>query len=97
MNFKIPSVFKNKYFLVAFVTLIWIVFIDNNNLLYQLKLRKQLRELKREKFYYQDEIYRDSLAIKELKENPEALERFAREEYLMKKEGEDIFLIIEED
>jgi len=97
MNFKIPSIFKNKYFVVAVAALVWVLFFENNNLLFQLEIRRQLRKLEREKAYYQQEILQDSLAIRELKENPEALERFAREEYLMKKDGEDIFLIIEED
>ncbi len=97
MNFKIPSILKNKYFLVAFAAIVWLVFLDDNNFFYQLRLRKQLRELKKEKTYYQNEITKDSLSIKDLKENPYALEKFAREKYLMKKEGEDVFLIDEED
>lgn len=97
MNFKVPSIFKNKYFLVAFAAIAWLVFLDDNNFFYQLQLRKQLRELKQEKNYYLNEISSDSLTIKELKGNPDALEKFAREQYLMKKEGESIFLIIEED
>lgn len=74
----------------------WLAFFDKNNLIHQWRMRKQLIELRRDKNYYQEEIERDSTAIRELKENPEALERYARENYLMKKEGEDIFIIVED-
>ncbi len=97
MNFNVPSIFKNKYFLVGLSVLVWFLFLDDNNFFYQLRLRKELRELKREKVYYQNEINNDSITIKDLRENPEALEKFAREKYLMKKEGEDVFLIEEKD
>ena len=35
--------------------------------------------------------------MKNLKTNNENLEKFAREQYLMKKDNEDIFIIVEED
>ena len=40
------------------------------------------------------EIKKDSIALKELS-SPEGLEKYAREKYHMKKENEEIFLIIE--
>jgi len=96
MQFRIPSFMKNKYIIALVVALVWLAFFDKNNLVQQWRLRKQLIELRRDKNYYLNEIERDSTAIRELKENPEALERYARENYLMKKEGEDIFIIIED-
>lgn len=96
MQFRIPSFLKNKYIIALVAALVWLAFFDNNNLIHQWRMRKQLIELRRDKNYYQQEIERDSMAIRQLKENPEALERYARENYLMKKEGEDIFIIIED-
>jgi len=96
MPLRLPSFMKNKYIIALVVALVWLAFFDKNNLIQQWRLRKQLIELRRDKNYYNEEIARDSTAIRELKENPEALERYARENYLMKKEGEDIFIIIED-
>lgn len=96
MQLQIPSFLKNKFIIALLVALVWLAFFDKNNLIQQWRLRRQIKELQREKKYYIEEIERDSTAIRELKENPEALERYARENYLMKKEGEDIFVIIED-
>jgi cell division protein DivIC len=96
MPLHLPPFMKNKYIIALVVALVWLAFFDNNNLIQQWRLRKQLIELRRDKNYYNEEIARDSTAIRELKENSEALERYARENYLMKKEGEDIFIIIED-
>lgn len=96
MQLRLPSFMKNKFIIALTVAVVWIAFFDKNNLIQQWRLRKQLIELRRDKHYYNEEITRDSTAIRELKENPEALERYARENYLMKKEGEDIFIIVED-
>ena len=53
------------------------------------------RELNREKVYYRERIITDSLKLNELKTNNENLEKFAREQYLMKKDNEDIFIVID--
>ena len=42
--------------------------------------------------YYEGEIAKDKQLISNLK-NPDSLEKFAREEYKMKKQNEDIFLV----
>ena len=96
MNFRLPHFLKNKYIIALVVVMAWLAFFDKNNLIHQWHLRKQLIELRRDKKYYSEEIERDSTAIRELKENPEALEKYARENYLMKKENEDIYIIVEE-
>lgn len=94
---RIPSFLKNKYLIALLVVFVWIAFFDKNNLLYQYRLRKQLNELERDKDYYTEKIINDSTATRELRDNPEALERFAREKYFLKKTGEDIFIIVEEE
>lgn len=95
MRFHMMSILKNKYLIALLLVLVWVCFFDKNNLLYQRRLRKQLNELERNREFFIQEIMRDSTAIRELTENPEALERYAREKYLMKKQGEDIFIIME--
>ena len=73
---------------------IWLLFFDKNDLQSQLQLNRKLSELETEKKYYLDEISRTRSDMQELKTNPKNLEKFAREKYLMKKENEDVFVIV---
>jgi cell division protein DivIC len=93
---RLPSFLKNKYFIAMLAVGAWLLFFDKNNLLHQWRLQRQLNELNRDREYYMEEIERDSTAIRQLKDDPEELERYARENYLMKKEGEDIYIIPKE-
>jgi cell division protein FtsB len=58
---------------------------------------KRNDKLNQEKEYYLDKIDQDSTRLHQLKTNEENLEEFAREEYYMKKENEDIYIIVEEE
>ena len=93
---KIPPFLRNKYFLVFVVVLVWLIFFDTHSFIHQWRMRRQLKELKTERDFYREQITRDSLAIEELTSDPDALERYAREKYLMKQEGEDVYVIVEE-
>ncbi|NOZ46317.1 MAG: septum formation initiator family protein [Chlorobi bacterium] len=95
VNILLPII-KNKYFLTLFVFVLWISFFDNNNLVDRLNDMNTLKQLEKDKMYYQEHIEQDRDRINELKTNNENLEKFAREEYLMKKKNEDVFYIVEE-
>jgi cell division protein FtsB len=56
-----------------------------------------MRQLQRDKAYYEKKIKEDTQQLKELKTNRENLEKFAREQYLMKKDNEDIFVFVDKD
>ena len=94
---KVKPVLKNKFFITSFLFMLWILAFDQNNLIERRKLIRELNQLKREKQFYIERIDNDSRRLNELRTDNENLEKFAREEYLMKKENEDIFLIVEED
>jgi cell division protein FtsB len=49
--------------------------------------------LEKKKGYYISEIKKTKKALGDLENNPATLEKYARERYLMKKDGEDIFII----
>ena len=83
------------YVLLAFI--VWMLFFDQNNWLNQLALSKELNEAKRQEQYYKNEIATDSLKLHDLETNDESVEKLAREKYLMKKDDEEIFLIVRED
>jgi cell division protein FtsB len=73
------------------------LFLDSNDLISRFKLGAKLRNLDREKAYYQEKIADVEKDRHELMTDRELLEKFAREKYLMKKETEDIFIIQEVD
>ncbi len=93
---KILSVIKNKYLLTIIGLLVWVVFFDKNDLRTQIELRQQVKQLEKERNYFAQEISVITADIKELTTNPNTLEKFAREKYLMKRNNEDIFVIVED-
>lgn len=93
---RIPSPLRNKYVLTTLGFIIWLLFFDRHDIISQLKLRKELQKLEEEKTFYLKEIEKDSKNLNELLTDPKTLEKFAREKYLMKKDNEDIFVIVNE-
>jgi len=94
---RILPLFKNKYILTFLIFLIWIIFFDQNNLVDRVRQMNRHEELQQEKQFYLQKINKDSVKLHQLKTNEENLEEFAREEYYMKKENEDIYIIVEEE
>lgn len=94
---RLPPIFRNFYWVTGLCFLVWMLFLDSNDLISRFKLGSKLRTLEKEKQYYQAKIKEVEEDRKELMTNKELLEKFAREKYLMKKETEDIFIIQEED
>ncbi len=94
---KIPSSLRNKYAVTLFVFFIWLLFFDNNDVISQFDRHQHLEKLKEEKAFYKEHIRSARKELRELTTDPRTLEKFAREKYLMKKENEDIFVIVEED
>lgn len=87
-------ILKNKYLLTLVGLLVWVMFFDKNDLSTQIKLRQEVKQLEEEKNYFTHEISGITSDIKELTTNPKTLEKFAREKYLMKRDNEDIFVIV---
>jgi cell division protein FtsB len=103
MNFKLSfdmkravDLLKNKFFLVAVVFVVWMLFFDKNDLYSQYEQRQQLSKLEQERDFYTKETAQVSKDLDELTSNPAKLEKFAREKYLMKKANEDVFVIVKE-
>ncbi|MDG1715252.1 septum formation initiator family protein [Lacinutrix sp.] len=84
--------FKNIYVIILILFALFMIFWDSNSLLIHNELNNDIEKLENEKEYYRKEIIKDNKAIKELKKE-EGLEKFAREEYYMKRDNEDIYII----
>lgn len=93
---KVISFLKNKYLITITTLAVWVVFFDKNDLSTQIELRSEVKQLEEERNYYAHEIAGITSDIRELTTNPKTLEKFAREKYLMKRDNEDIFVIVEE-
>jgi cell division protein FtsB len=91
---KILSVITNKYLLTIVGLAVWLTFFDRNDIFTQYDLRQQVLKLEKERNYYLQEIIANNQAIEELHTNQKSLEKFARETYLMKRDNEDIFVIV---
>jgi len=94
---KLPPIFRNFYVMTGMCFLVWMTFLDSNDLISRFSLGSKLSTLEDEKAYYQEKIAEVEKDRKELMTNRELLEKFAREKYLMRKETEDVFIIQEED
>jgi cell division protein DivIC len=86
------SLVTNLYVLVGMGFLVWMVFLDANSLIIHYQLNTEIQTLEAQKMQLKKEIASDKKALEEL-QDLEKLEKYARENYFMKKEGEEIFLI----
>lgn len=93
---KVPKIFKNFYFLSVLFFLVWMLFFDSNDLITQIRLSNKQAELEEEKEFYENKIVEVKNDREALLNNDELLEKLAREKYLMKKESEDLYIIVEE-
>lgn len=87
---------KNFYFVFTVLFILWMVFIDSNDIVSQYTLRTKLKDLEKQKEFYQERKDKVKAEGEELMNDAELLERFAREKYLMKRKSEDLYVIIEE-
>lgn len=94
---RLINLLRNKYFLATIAFVIWMLFFDRNDLMSQYDYRTQVNKLQAEKEFYTRETEKAKNDLDELSTNNEKLEKFAREKYLMKKENEDVFVIIKEE
>jgi cell division protein DivIC len=91
---KIPPIFKNKYLLTGAAFLILMLFLDRNNLISQYKMRKELNGLKKELQFFRDQAEKDSIELSRLMGDSLELEKLGREKYMMKRDSEDIYIIV---
>lgn len=87
------KIVSNKFLLTTLGFIVWMLFLDVNSFLIHSELDQEIIELEESIEYYRKEIKIDQEQLQELNSDPEKLEKFARERYWMKKQGEEIFLI----
>ena len=82
-----------KYFLVIVVCTLLIGVVGEDSVLKRVRLELQIEDLKDEIRKYEKQHEADSKQLQEIRSNPKAIERIARERYFMKADDEDIFVL----
>jgi cell division protein FtsB len=91
---SILNFFKNKYYVSLIAFLVWMLLFDRNDIISQYQHISKLNTLIENKDYYKIDIQKINNDIKELSTDQNDLEKFAREKYLMKKDHEDVYVIV---
>ena len=94
---RLPPLFRNFYSVSIIAFLVWMTFLDSNDLINRFRMTAKLRSLEHQREYYAEKIKEVEKDRAELMGTTELLEKFAREKYLMKRDNEDIFIIEEAD
>ena len=76
--------------------MVWMVFFDRNDMTSQLDYRSKVNKLEEEKDFYTKEIAKAEKDLQELTTNPDRLEKFARERYYMRRDNEDVYVVVDE-
>lgn len=93
---KVIHIIKNKYAIASLAFVIWMLFFDRNDISSQYHYQSQLNELQKEKEFYTKETEKVEKDLEELTTDRKKLQKFAREKYYMKKDNEDVYVIIHE-
>ena len=85
--------FYNKYFLTSALFAIWMLFFDRNDVFTQMARKNDLKEIEQSKAYFAKKIAEGKKFSVDMRTNTDAVEKFVREKYLMKRDNEDLFLV----
>ena len=93
---RLLELIRNKYFLSVAAFIVWMLFFDRNDMVSQYEFRSEVQKLQEEKDFYEKETAQVKKDLSELSTNLNMAEKFAREKYFMKKDNEDVFVIVKE-
>lgn len=91
---RLPHWMRNRYMITVLIFILWLLLLDPNNIISRVKEVRTRNRLMREKEYYMGRIEEDKRKLEELRTSNDNLEKFAREQYYMKKPDEDLFIIV---
>lgn len=90
---KVIKVLTNKFLLTGAAFVVWTVYFDQNDWMTLQQRQKDLNGVKDDITYLNSEIARMSAERHDLLTNHSKLETYARENYRMKHDGEDVYVI----
>jgi cell division protein FtsB len=86
------AIVSNRYTLALAAFIIWVVFFDENNMFVQRQRTQELVQLNKKIDYYKTQVAQARQELKDLDNDPTALEKYAREKYFMKRDNEEVFI-----
>lgn len=90
---RLRYILTNKYLITGIAFAVWMLFFDRNDIPLQIKRIGELNKLKQSEKNMTLQIDNTRKELEQLKTNPETLEKYARERYLMKKDNEDLYIV----
>lgn len=91
----LPAWLKNKYLIAFAAFCVVMLFLDKNDVLTQVARTRELNKLRQSKQFYTAKIASERKQLQAIETNPAAVEKIAREQYLMKRDNEELFIIPE--
>ncbi|TRZ81851.1 MAG: septum formation initiator family protein [Sediminibacterium sp.] len=89
---KIIPFVANRYFIVSIGFVVWMLFFDQRDFFQQRERSAELKKVEDAKKYYQKEIQSTQRQLDNIQNNKTAIEKYARERYLLRREGEELYL-----
>jgi len=87
---------KNKYLIAGTLFLVWMLFFDPKDLGNVISKKSKYNELQNSEKHLADKINETKQELSQLKNSAQTIEKYAREKYLMKKDNEDLFIVLDE-
>ncbi len=94
---RLRKIFISKYVLVILIFLGFLTFSGSYSLIDRFKRSRNIRTTEKEIEFYRSEIEANKNKMNEMRASPASLEKYAREQYYLKKDSEDIYIIKEDD
>lgn len=85
------KIITNKYVLILIIFFVWMFFFDENYYLNK-EFDKEIKDLENINAFYTNKTKKNNSEINSLKDSSQ-LEKFAREQYLLKRKNEDVYII----
>lgn len=99
MKIILPPFFRrfSFYFVTLVGMLLWIAFFDSSNLVTQARMWMKLKDYEGQTKYYTEQLEIVKKEQNEVLGNAQAMEKYAREKYMMKKKTETVFVLVDKD
>jgi len=97
MSKRLPKILKNRYILVILLFGLYVTFFDAHDLISQIGIKWKIHKIHNQMDYLNQDTQEAKDQIIELTTDSASLEKFAREEYRMKRENEEIFVLIDKE
>ncbi len=85
---------RNRYVVVGVLAVVWMLLFDRYDVGVHWRLQRKINQLESDRTFYQSEIIRLKAERRLLQTSRAEAERLAREQYLMKRTDEDLYIVV---